>query len=80
MARSWKSSSEFPARTLSTEKLSGGERAIAIVAASNEVSLEVGVRRGVTSSDYLGVVIIEVITAAMSISALIEVGEVVHEP
>ena len=73
-------SSEFPLRTLSTEQLSGGERAAPIEAASDEVSLKVGLRRGVTSSDYLGVVIIEVETAAMSISALIEVGEVVHVP
>ena len=64
-------SSEFPVRTLSTEQLSGGEGAAAIEAASDEVSLKVGVRRGVTSNDYLGVVIIEEITAAMIMSALI---------
>ena len=66
-------SSEFPLRTLSTEQLSGGERAAPIEAASDEVSLKVGLRRGVTSSDYdyLGVVIIEVITAAMIMSTLI---------
>ena len=64
-------SSEFPVRTLSTEQLSGGEGAAAAVAASDEISLKVGLRRGVTSNDYLGVVIIEVITAAMIMSALI---------
>ena len=64
-------SSEFPVRTLSTEQLSGGERGASIEAPSDEISLKVGLRRGVTSNDYLGVVIIEVITAAMIMSALI---------